>query len=103
MNKEHYRYVFAPTVPPEEVEGSLLLALFAAESLHGEAQVCLDAAHYLSPDGRTCVVDAGTEVGRDLNRVFTGFLRREFGEDAFQVERVSATESRDFRPVPAGV
>jgi hypothetical protein len=91
MNKEQYRYVFAPAAPSEEVEASLLLALFAVESLHGEAQVRLDAAHYLSPDGRTCVVDAGTEVGRDLNRVFTGFLRREFGEDAFQVERLGPT------------
>ena len=53
MNKEQYRYVFAPAAPPEEVEGSLLLALFAVESLHGEAQVRLDAAHFLSPAGIT--------------------------------------------------
>src|SRR5262249_15574154 len=43
MSRELYRYTFAPEVPPEEVEATLLLALFAVESLHGEAQVRLDA------------------------------------------------------------
>jgi hypothetical protein len=90
MTEELYRYVFVPEVPAEEVEASLLLAVLAAESLHGEAQVRLDAAHFLDPDRRSCVVDAATAVGRDLNRLFVGFLRREFGADAFQVERVAA-------------
>lgn len=90
MSNPHYRYVFTPSVPPEEVEASLLLALFAAEALHGEAQVQLDAGHAFDAERRACVIDAGTEVGRDLNRLFVGFLRREFGEDAFTVERVRA-------------
>jgi len=87
MIKDVYRYGFQPQVPLEEVEASLLLALMATESLHGEAQVRLDAAHYLDPIQRACVIEAGTPVGRDINRLFVGFLRREFGEDAFQVER----------------
>jgi len=85
-----YRYGFSADVPVEEIEASLLLAVLATESLHGEAQVRLDAAHYLDVDERACVIDAGTPVGRDLNRLFVGFLRREFGEDAFAVERVDA-------------
>jgi hypothetical protein len=28
-----------------------------------------------------------------LNRLFVGFVRREFGKDAFQVERVDATHN----------
>ncbi len=88
MIKDVYRYGFQPQVPLEEVVASLLLALMATESLHGEAQVRLDAAHYLDPIQRACVIEAGTPVGRDINRLFVGFLRREFGEDAFQVERV---------------
>ena len=94
MTKELYRYAFTPGVPIEEVEASLLLAVLATESLHGEAQTRLDAAHYLDTDHRACVIDAGTAVGRDFNRLFVGFIRREFGEDAFQVERV------DSAPVP---
>ena len=88
MTKELYRYAFTPGVPIEEVEASLLLAVMATESLHGETQTRLDAAHYLDPAKRACVIDAGTPVGRDLNRLFTGFLSREFGADVFVVERV---------------
>lgn len=35
------------------------------------------------------MIEAGTEVGRDLNRLFTGFLQREFPCGGFQVERIS--------------
>jgi hypothetical protein len=88
MTKELYRYAFTADVPLEEIEASLLLAVLAAESLHGESQVRLDVAHFLDTDGRACVIDAGTAVGRDFNRLFVGFMRREFGEDSFRVERV---------------
>ncbi len=90
MTRELYRYHFTPAVPPEEVEASLLLAVLAAESLHGETQVQLDAEHCFDAAKRTCVIDAATPVGRDLNRLFLGFLRREFGDAAFRVERVQA-------------
>src|SRR4051794_27910635 len=90
MERIVYRYAFTPSVPTEEIEVSLLLAILAVESLHGESQVRLDAAHYLDAGGYACVIDAQTPVGQDLNRLFTGFLRREFGEDAFKVERLPA-------------
>jgi hypothetical protein len=89
MGKELYRYSFEPDVPPEDIESSLLLAILATESLHGEAQVRLDAGHVFDPTKRVCVIDANTPVGRDFNLIFVGFLRREFGEDAFRVERVN--------------
>lgn len=88
MSAEVYRYSFAASVPFEEVEASLLLAVMAAESLHGQAQVRLDAGHALDGEKRQLVIDASTPVGRDVNRLFVGFIGQEFGEDAFQVERV---------------
>jgi hypothetical protein len=90
MTRELYRYTCSAAVPPEEIEASLVLALLAVESLHGEAQTRLDAAHAFDADRRACVIDAGTAVGRDFNRLFVGFLRREFGESAFRVERITA-------------
>jgi hypothetical protein len=90
MTRELYRYTFPPHVPLEDIEGTLLLALWGAESLHGETQVRLDAAHLLDRDRRACVIDAGTPVGRDVNRLFVGFVQREFGNEAFRVERVVA-------------
>jgi hypothetical protein len=100
MTQDVYRYVFAEGVPLEEVEASLLLALFGVESLHGESQTRLDAGHVFDPEKRTCLIDGGTDVGRDLNRLFVGFVRREFGEDSFSVERISASEVSDLKPEP---
>ena len=37
---------------------------------------------------RTVVIDAATDVGRDLNRIFIGLITREFGSGSFRVERV---------------
>ena len=90
MTRELYHYSFEAEVPIEEVESTLLLSVFAVEALHGESQTRLDAGHYLDPDRRACVVDAGTAVGKDLARIFTGFLRREFA-DGFTVERLGTT------------
>jgi hypothetical protein len=83
-----FRYTFRPEVPRTEVEASLLLALIAVEGLHGEAQTRLDAGHAIGGPFGACVIDGGTSVGRDLAKVFTAFLRREFGEDSFRVERL---------------
>jgi hypothetical protein len=79
MSRELYRYSFPPHVPIEEVEATLLLAIWGTESLHGEAQVRLDAAHLLD-----------------------GFLGREFGPESFRVERlVELGTSRQAKEVPA--
>ena len=98
MTKELYRYTFKPIAPIEEVEASLLLAILATESLHGETQTRLDVSHILDPAKRACVIDAGTPVGQDLNRLFTGFIGREFGPDAFSVDRVEDQnpQSKEF-------
>lgn len=96
-----YRYHFPLPIPLEEVEASLVLALFALESLRGESRVRLDARHALDPERRICVLDADSPVGRELNQVFVGFLRREFGPDAFQVERVADTHRTESFAAPA--
>ena len=93
MTTEVYRYVFVEDVPLEDVEASLVLSVMAAESLHGETQVRLDANHHLDASRRACVIDVSTAVGRDFNRLFIGFIRREFGEDSFRVERVGGESS----------
>lgn len=95
MSREIYKYVFHSSVDIADVETSLLLALLASESLHGESQVRLEAAHAMDAEGRACVIDAGTPVGRDINRLFVGFVSREFGEDAFEVERVDEHPQRE--------
>jgi hypothetical protein len=90
MSTEIYRYTFTPTASSDDIEATLVLAILATDALHGEVQVRLDAAHFYDPEQRVCVIDAGTKVGRDFNRLFAGFIRHEFGEDAFEVQRVGA-------------
>ncbi|WP_339749271.1 hypothetical protein [uncultured Rubinisphaera sp.] len=86
---EVYRYEFKPHVQMLEVEASHLLSIWACEGLHGESQVRMDAGHAIDKDERKLVIDASTEVGKDLNRILTGFLQREFEPTDFSVERVT--------------
>jgi hypothetical protein len=95
MTDELYRYTFDASTPASEVETSFLLAVMSAESLHGEASVRLDAAHSFDADRRVCVIDAGTPVGRDLNKLFIGLVTREFGAGAFRVERLARDKRRE--------
>lgn len=90
-----YRYCFSPDVPLEDVEGTLLLAQIAAENLHGESQAQLDIEYAYDPEKGTCVIDSATTAGQDLNRLFAGFLRREFGPDAFRIERLQRDNLRN--------
>lgn len=88
MSETTYRYTFAEGVPPEEIEDTLILAVLAAEALHGESQVRLDAEHTVERATRSVMIDAATRVGQDLNRLFTGLIVREFGAGSFHVHRV---------------
>jgi hypothetical protein len=87
------KFNFAEHVNMAGVEDSLYLAALAAESIHGRADIRLEACFRLQPG--TCSIDDGTPVGRTIARVFTGYLAREFGEGAFTIVRVAAgnTES----------
>lgn len=88
MNQNIYRYDFSSEVPFPRVEESLALSVLTAESLHGSPQVRLDASFCVDREKHACIVDAGTEVGCDIARIFTGYLTREFGEGAFKVKRL---------------
>lgn len=90
MTPNLYRYTFRPETPLEEIEAALVLAVLAAESLHGDAHVRLDAGHSFDPEQRTLVIDATTAVGHDLNKLFCGFAAGEFGDGAFRVERLTS-------------
>jgi hypothetical protein len=81
-----------PAARPPEVEGSIVLALLATESLHGECEVQLTAPHFLDKGRRACIVDATSSVGGDFNRLLLGFLRREFGPLAFRVHILDGSQ-----------
>jgi hypothetical protein len=101
MSASIYRYTFAENVPAEEVEVTLLLALIGVESLYGEAQTRLDAAHAFNGAERTVTIDGTTAVGRDLNKLFAGYLATEFGAGSFTVRRVERFPQSNPEPVTA--
>ena len=96
--KDVYRYEFTDAVPAVEVETTLMLSIFGVKSLHGESQTRLDAQHAFDAQRRVVVIDASTEVGRDLNRLFIGFMTREFGPGSFRVERVQRPAEPKTQP-----
>lgn len=93
MARELYRYEFPTDVPLDTVEWLLVQAVLTIECLHGSAQTRLDAAHFLNADQRRCVIDADTAVGRDLNKVFVGFLNSQLGSDRYAVRRIATGPS----------
>jgi hypothetical protein len=95
MSQEAYEYQFDENVPGDELEQTFLLCVLAVESLHGEARVRLDGRYCLNAKTHRCTIDAGTAVGRELNRIFAGFVAREFGPTSF---RVSLTSQRRYTP-----
>src|SRR4051794_1539904 len=94
MSDQTYEFRLGADVPVNEARDTLRLAVLAAEAVHGESDVAIDGAHHLDPKSRVCRIDAATPVGRDLARLFSGFLSREFGAHAFRVERVGAVRAR---------
>jgi hypothetical protein len=100
MNREVRRYSFEASVPPDDIENTLLLAVLAAEGLHGQSRVRLEANYCFDAEKHACVIDSGSDVGRDICRMFTGFAIREFGDAAFDVSRADRVPS-EAEGIPA--
>lgn len=88
MSREVVRYLFRDDISRDEVEATLVLSVMAVTALVGESAVQIDARCAMDPDRCMCVIDAGTETGRSIARVFAGLSTKEFGTEAFVVERV---------------
>ena len=95
MHTDHgiYRFRFNQDVPMAEVHESLKLAIFAAEGVHGAAQVRLGFGYCCDDATRCHVLDARAEAGCTVVRIFTGFLTQQFGEEAFRVEPCRASQA----------
>lgn len=90
-----YRFEFKQDVPSKAVEEHLFWAVFNAESVFGKPRVRLDASFLFDREKNVCVIDKTTEVGRHIAQVFTSLITREFGEEAFKVERLPPKNGGD--------
>ena len=99
MKRTVCRYTFEARVPVEEAEATLQLSFFGAEGLYGAARVRNESGYVVDEPTRTFVVDASTEVGETVVRLFTGYATKEFGAGAFRVERI-VDEGKDSSEAP---
>jgi hypothetical protein len=88
MTADVFRFLISPDVPLDEAEMTLQLATFAAEGLFGSARVRLDFGYHIDTNRHVILVDGTKEAGAAVVKVFAGLLLREFGEEAFRVERL---------------
>jgi hypothetical protein len=99
MSKTVYRFQFEPEVPIEEAETSLIMAIIAAEALHGQPAVRLSMRYLFGEEKRVCVIDGDNDVARQVVMIFTQFLIHQFGEDAFQITQPARERSAAPAPV----
>lgn len=90
MNQTIYSYQFGQDIPIDAVKDSLLLAVMAVEGLKGRTRVQLEARFRLNRSERSCVIEADTDVGESIARIFTGFLGKQFAEKTFEVVRMAS-------------
>lgn len=92
--RRHYRYDFKRHIDLDDIQDTLTLAILGAENLHGRARLRLDGWWRLDRQRRRCMIDASTQVGQDIARLFTGYLAGEFVENAFQVRPQLDSQTR---------
>ena len=85
--KTIYRFQFQRHVPLARAEATLMLALVAAEALHGQPNVRLSVCYLFGKEKHACVIDGDNAIARQIVLIFTQFLIHEFGESAFQIRR----------------
>jgi hypothetical protein len=89
MDGKIVRFDFKPDVDIGAAEETLHLAMLAAEGLVGSARVRLEGIYWVDETLQRLFVPAGNRVGRIVTRIFAALAAREFGEEAFEVHRVT--------------
>lgn len=95
MIVQGYRYIFLNGTILREAEKTLLLATVAAEGLHGESVVRMDASYVVDEKLFTISVDASTVVGENIASIFTAFLAKELDQSKFSVGRIYKKEDQE--------
>lgn len=79
MVRTVYKFTFDDSVAMDDVEQILALSIIPMESIHGESAMMVDGRFAVNKRRRTCLIDAESQLGKDLARVFAGFLNAKAG------------------------
>jgi len=85
MITDGYVFRFRSAEALRQAAATLRLALVAAEGIHGEVRVRMDAAYATDPVLCAIAVDASTNVGQDVAGIFTALVGLVFGAMSFTV------------------
>ena len=85
MIRTVYKFSFDDSFAMDDVEQILALSVIPVESIHGESAMLVDGRFAVNKRRRTCLIDAESQLGNDLARVFTGFLNAKAG-GSFRVD-----------------
>ena len=87
MIRDIYRFHFDNSVSLDGIEKALAISVIAVEAIYGEAAMRIDGVFGVDRRSRTCTIDRETDLGRDLAKVFTGFLRLSMNPGRYEVEQ----------------
>ncbi len=90
-------FKFEDTIPIQDLIDTLSLARIGVESLHGAAKAQIEIRQHINERERRIAIDATTDCGRDLAKLFTGFARKEYGWQAFTIERSADSAGQELR------
>jgi hypothetical protein len=89
MKPEITVFAFADNVCMRDVDNALQLAQLAVSLLYGAQRGALQTSSSVNPQDNTCRIDTTHEVGQSLSLIFSGYVRRQFGDAAVKVERTT--------------
>ena len=91
------RFRFSDEIEREAIETQLAQAVVGAECVFGQSRVRIGAAYVMADDGKQLAIDVSNEVGEHIAQLITGLITRQFGEDAFSVERIGETTGANHK------
>ena len=99
MTNNIFKYSFPESIPAQQLEGTTRLAMLAVESQYGRTRAREECRFYLDRRNRTCVIDASTDAGYDLKRIFTVFAVEKYGAHSVKIERIQPDSTHTMEGV----
>lgn len=92
MIRTAYKFSFEQNIPNGEIRKGLMLSTIAVEAIYGESAMMTDCKFSTFERQRVCIIDAETQVGADLAKVFARFMNLYSG-GCFRSEFIECKES----------
>lgn len=79
MRRTAYRFSFEPDIEMSDVLKAMMLSTIAVEAIYGESAMMTDGKFDVCKRHRQCIIDAETQLGADLAKVFARFMNLHSG------------------------